>query len=254
MPLLYAHRGARLELPENTLPAFQRALELGASALETDAHLTRDGHVILAHDATAARMAGVPLAWAHATLAEARSCDVGWGFRDEQGGRPYAGRGLRVPTLEELLALLPGVPLSVDLKQHGTAMVAPVLALLRRLRAEEHVTLASFSSLTLLAARRRGYAGATGLGREEAALALACPAALWRRLPWRGQVAQLPTRLAALPLTSPRVVAHLRGLGLRVVYWTVNDPTEARALLALGVDGLVSDDPALLAPLFTGAL
>lgn len=72
-PRLYAHRGAAVELPENTLEAFRRALDVGANAIETDCHVTRDGHVVLAHDATGARLAGVPRAIADFTLDEVRA-------------------------------------------------------------------------------------------------------------------------------------------------------------------------------------
>src|SRR5579872_3898446 len=116
-PLLFAHRGASRELPENTLPAFRRALEVGATALETDVHMTRDGHLVLSHDPTGARMAGVARAIRDATLAEVRGWDAGVGFVDEEGRRPFAGRGFRFATLEELLEEWAGVPVNVDAKQ-----------------------------------------------------------------------------------------------------------------------------------------
>ena len=59
---LYAHRGASAELPENTMPAFVRAVEIGVDALETDVYVTRDGHLIVAHDPTATRMTGAQAA------------------------------------------------------------------------------------------------------------------------------------------------------------------------------------------------
>ena len=77
MPRLYAHRGAAVELPENTLPAFRLALELGADAIETDAHLTRDGHVVLSHDPTGRRMCGISTPIERATLDEVRSWNAG---------------------------------------------------------------------------------------------------------------------------------------------------------------------------------
>ena len=61
---LYAHRGASAERPENTIPAFERAIEIGVDALETDVHLTRDGALIVVHDDNASRMAAVPAPWA----------------------------------------------------------------------------------------------------------------------------------------------------------------------------------------------
>ena len=250
MPLLYAHRGAASERPENTLPSFARALELGADALETDLHLTADGHVVASHDATLARMAGSPVTIRRATLAELQRCDVGWGFVDADGGRPFAGRGVRVPTLAELLDAFPGVTWNVDVKQRAPAMVGPVLDLLRRKRAEERVLVASFSGATLRAVRAAGYPGRTGLALADTLRLYGTPAAALRAWPLRGSAAQVPPRARALRLDTPGFVAKCHALGLRVDYWTINDPTEAERLLGLGADGIMTDDPAAIAPVF----
>src|SRR5262249_54820696 len=141
MPILYAHRGAAAELPENTLPAFERALELGADALETDAHLTKDGHLVLSHDPTGLRMACLPVPIARPSLDDVRGWDVGRGFVDANG-QSFAGRGFRMPTLEEALTAFPGVRFNVDAKSEHPEMAERIVALVRRLRAEDRVLLA----------------------------------------------------------------------------------------------------------------
>jgi len=243
---LYAHRGASYEQPENTLPSFARALELGADALELDVHTTRDGVLVVSHDPDGARMTGVRTRFRDATWAEVQTWDAGWGFTAPGGERPFAGRGISVPALAELVQAFPGVPLNIDLK----AQVAePAVALLRRLDAEARVCLASFQAATLRRVRRLGYRGPTSLGRAEVALMLALPAR-WQRGPLRppAPVAQLPVSLA-----RPWVVARCHALGLRVDYWTVNQPELARRLIALGVDGIMTDDPARIAPVVRAA-
>src|SRR5262245_3655931 len=107
MAIVYAHRGASLERPENTLASFQRALELGADALETDVHLTADGAVVAIHDADGARIAGVPRAIAASSLAEVRAWDAGYVFVDARGERPFVGQGHRIAMLDEILGELP---------------------------------------------------------------------------------------------------------------------------------------------------
>lgn len=248
MPLLYAHRGAASERPENTLPSFARALELGADALETDLHLTADGHVVASHDATLSRMAGVPVVIRRATLEELRRCDVGWGFVDRDGRRPFEGRGLRVPTLEELLDAFPGVSWNVDVKQRAPSMVGPVLELLRRKRAEQRVLVASFDAATLRAVRAAGYSGRTGLGLTEVLRLYAAPLAALKAMRPGGGAVQVPPRAQGLRLDTPGFVAKCHALGLRVDYWTIDDPVEAERLLKLGADGIMTDDPAAIAP------
>ncbi|MGN6109828.1 MAG: glycerophosphodiester phosphodiesterase [Kofleriaceae bacterium] len=246
---LYAHRGAAAERPENTMVAFERAVEIGVDALELDVHATRDGALIVAHDDTARRMAAADVAWSAIDLADARRLDAGWGFLAPDGTRPFAGHGIQVPTLEEVLDAFPEMRLNVDLKR-GKAAIEPALALIRQRRAEERVTLASFHLDTLLGVRRRGYGGETALSSGEVGALLALPAMLWRQLPFTGSAVQVPTHQGVLRFDRAPFIAKCHSLGLRVDFWTIDDPEEARRLLALGADGIMTNDPAALRPLF----
>jgi glycerophosphoryl diester phosphodiesterase len=247
---LYAHRGASAELPENTLAGFRRALELGADAIESDVHLTRDGHVVLSHDESGARCCGVAREIRRATLAEVKSWDAGWGFTDREGGRPFAGAGHRVPTLDEVLDELPGVPLNLDVKQERPSMVGALVEVLRRRRAEERVTLASFHMWPMLRARLLGYRGATSLPEAEIVTLLRAPAALFAVLPWRGSAAQVPLAGGGYRFDTAEFVGRCHRLGLRLDFWTVNDAPTAERLLELGADGVMTDDPRAIAPVF----
>lgn len=246
MPILYAHRGAATELPENTLPAFVRALELGADAIETDAHLTRDGHVVLSHDESGGRMAGVMRAIADCTLQEVQSWDVGARFVDARG---RARRGFRMPTFAEVLRELPStVVLNVDAKPRSDAMVDALVGLIRRFGAQGRVRIASFHAANLRRVRALGYEGQTGLAQTEVARLVFQPSPLLRRYPLMGQAAQIPLKVGPIRLDTPAFLAKAHGLGLRVDYWTINDPREAERLLRLGADGIMTDDPAAVAP------
>jgi len=247
--LLYAHRGASAERPENTLPAFARALELGANALETDAQLTRDGAVVLSHDPTGERMANVKRSIADCTLAEVRAWDVGWGFRGRDGGRPFAGRGYRMATLEELLAEFPDVVVNVDAKGESRWLVPAVLWGVRNAHAEERVRIASFSAVQLLRARRLGYE-ATGLSMVESGLVATLPEGALAQLSLSGRAAQWPPHAWPIHFAQRGLIERCHRLGMRVDFWTINDPDEARRLLDLGADGVMTDDPARVARAF----
>ena len=250
MPTLYAHRGAASERPENTLASFARALDLGAGALETDLHLTADGHVVVAHDATLARTAGVPVTIARATLDELRRCDVGWGFVDRDGRRPFVGQGVRIPTLEEMLSEFPGVPVNVDVKQPGLVMVEATLAVLRRLDADDRVLVTSFDDATLRAVRARGDRGRTGSGPLDVLRLHSSPQALLSRQAFAGSAVQVPPAMYGLRFDGAPFIERCHSLGLPVHYWTINDPAEAARLLDRGADGIMTDDPAAIAPVF----
>lgn len=242
-PIVYAHRGASFELPENTLESFRLALELGADALETDAHMTRDGRIVLSHDPTGARMAGVPRAIADATLEEVRRWDVGARFVPRRPGVFQPGQRFRMPTLDEALADLPGVVFNVDAKQIAPDMIPALLRCIRHAHAEERVRIASFSTRNLLRTRALGYPGETGLSPSEIARIMFVPRSYLKWLRVDGNAAQVPRRAYGVKLASQGAIDRFHMLGLRVDFWTIDDPAEAERLFAMGADGVMTDDP-----------
>lgn len=250
MSRLYAHRGAAAEEPENTIPSFERAVSYGVHGLEMDVHMSSDGVVVVCHDADGQRMCRQSRAIKETPYAELRQWDAGWGFVDAQREHPFAERGYRIPRLAEVLEHFPDLHINVDLKQSHPSLVAEVIHIVHQAGAEERVLLASFSQATLLHLRLAGYRGLTGMGMLELAAALYAPPSLFRKLPLRGKAAQIPTRHGRLVLASQEKIARLHAAGARVDFWTINDPDEARELLELGADGIMTDDPKALAPLF----
>jgi glycerophosphoryl diester phosphodiesterase len=204
--------------------------------------------VVVSHDPDGVRQAGVAAQIAACDLAELRRWDAGATFTNAGGERAFAGRGVRLPTFEELLAEFPGLPINVDLKPASEALCAAFLKLVRSRRAEERVIAASFHRVNLRFMRKSFWAGDTALAQAEVVELLALPNFVWKRLPLRGSAAQLPTRHGRLDLTAPWVVRKVRAAGLRLDYWTVNDAAEATRLCALGVDGIMTDDPATVVP------
>jgi glycerophosphoryl diester phosphodiesterase len=244
---LYAHRGASIERPENTLPAFERAVEIGVDVLEMDVHLTRDEHLIVVHDDTAFRMCAAPVAWYENDLADVQRLDAGWGFVAPDGSRPFAGKGIHVPTFVEVLERFPTTHLNVDVKSDAHAGEV-LLQLLRDRHAEDRVTVASFHTRTLIAVRRLGYGGESSLSQGELASLLSLPALLWRQLPFTGTAAQVPTHKGPIRFDRSTFIAKCHSLGLRVDFWVIDDRDEAERLLALGADGIMTNDPATLRP------
>lgn len=228
--------------------AFQRAVEVGVDALELDVHLTRDNVFVVVHDEDALRMCGSPLPWREVDLVDAQRLDAGWGFVGKDGTRPFAGQGICVPTFESVLVEFGRMHLNVDIK--GEDAVRAMLELLRAHKAEDRVTLASFQTSTMVALRRRGYGGETGLSQGEVATLLALPAVMWRQLPFTGTAAQIPTHQGPIRFDRATFIAKCHSLGLRVDFWTIDDAVEAQRLLGLGADGIMTNDPAALVGLF----
>ncbi len=245
-PTLYAHRGASLECPENTIPAFERALEIGADALELDVHVTRDGQVVVSHDPSGQRMCNVSSAIERTTWREIAGWNAGWNFVDAAGQHSFRDRGVQVPLLREVLAAFPGTPLNIDVKARAPDAPRIVVELFRRSNVTDCVRLTSFSSRTIRELRREGWEGATGLARNSVLFAVAAPAALARRVLGTDRAAQIPHRLGAIDFGTRAVISRLHAAGLRVDYWTVNEPELALRLLRAGADGIMTDDPAAI--------
>jgi glycerophosphoryl diester phosphodiesterase len=249
-PWLVAHRGGSLLSPENTFVAFDRAVELESDAVETDVHLTRDGVVVVFHDDETDRLTGAAGTIEERTLAEVRALDAAYGFTLD-GGRtfPLRGLGVRVPTLAEALARYPALRFNVDAKSEDPALADALVREVKAARAVERVCLGSFFDAQAVrigahlpeVARYLPQHAATChvLAAKSGQPATGCPSGY--------DLASLPHRLEAQTVVDRPVVEHFHRLGIPVHVWTVDEEADMRALLALGVDGLVTDRPDLAA-------
>jgi glycerophosphoryl diester phosphodiesterase len=240
---LYGHRGASARLPENTLAAFERALAEGANALELDVHRTADDHFVVAHDPHGERLAGVSEHIRAVGLDQVKRWNVA--TTDNRDLDHHC-----VPTLEEVLGAFPEIPMSIDLKPDDPDAVPSLLEVVARHDADDRVTLASFSTRVVRRMRALGYPGRTALSKLEVALIRFLPAKIARRYV-TGDAAHIPVRFGMVRLDGPPFIARCRALGLRVDYWVVDDPQDARHLLDAGATGIMSDDPAAIAPVFS---
>jgi glycerophosphoryl diester phosphodiesterase len=238
-----AHRGGGVHRPEETLPAFEHALMVGADVLEFDVHATADGVLVAMHDATANRTTDGVGAIKDLSFAELRAFDAGYHFTPDDGATfPYRGTGIVVPTVDEILAEFPDSYYLIELKQLEPPIVEPLLAVLEQHGVLDRVVLASFDVETIAAVRAAAPEVLTALSLLE----------------WAEFSTSLGDPAYAAPakfvqpqsdLTSAQVVDFAHLLGLKVHPWTVNDAPEMMELLARGVDGIMTDDPELLAGL-----
>jgi glycerophosphoryl diester phosphodiesterase len=222
-----AHRGASGSCPENTLPAFRRAVELGAHMIELDVQLTRDGHPVVIHDTTLHRTTSGRGAVRSRTLAEIAALDAGSWF-----GPRFAGA--RVPTLAEVLAAVP-IPINVELKAAGDdGLEDRVLEQVRVANALGRVVFSSFDWASLERVRR---------SCEEADLAV-----LWAGRGAAKAIAEASViRARSVHLRNGRgvvdAVGRARAAGLLARVWTVNSPVDFAALTRAGAAGVFTDYP-----------
>jgi glycerophosphoryl diester phosphodiesterase len=231
-PLPFAHRGgtgyARNAGLENSMAAFQAAVDLGYRYLETDVHVTADGAVVAFHDASLTRTTGGSGRVAEVTYDELR--------RHLIGGRET------IPLLEDLLRTWPDVRVNIDVKARGA--IDPVVRDIRHNGAAERVCLASFSERRIRRVRRLlGPRVATAYGPLGVAALRAVPVDRLRRHLLSAPVPclQVPWRAGRLEVVTPAFVRRAHDLGKHVHVWTVDDADAMRTLLDRGVDGLMTD-------------
>ncbi|CAN5879608.1 glycerophosphodiester phosphodiesterase [soil metagenome] len=235
---IIAHRGSRLAWPENTMLAFGNGIQAGADHLETDVHLTADGHIVCFHDDTLDRTTDGTGAVSSLTLSEIRRYDAGY-RHSVHGGFPFRGRGLRVPTLGEVLATFPGVGVIVDLKQEG--LEQPLIDLVDRLDAWKRVIVGSFVEARLNTLRRLSDGVAQVSAGPETARRWWWASRLGRPGPVGPVALQVPPTRLGMVVVDRRLVRAAHDAGLAVHVWTINQRSEMDRLWSLGVDALITD-------------
>lgn len=244
-PLVFAHRGGRHIGPENTIAAFDEGLAAGADGLEMDVHLSADGHVVVIHDARLDRTTDARGPVAARTAAELARLDAGARFV-RGGGFPWRGRGVSVPRLAEVLARYPSVPIIIEMKTPRPALGRAVAAEVLAAGAAHRVCVAGFRDGAVHEVRRSLPELPTSATRGETRWALyRCWVGLdiRRRPPYRAF--QLPECSGRTRVISPPFIRRIHRAGCAVQVWTVNDAADMRRLLDWGVDGLITDHPAL---------
>jgi glycerophosphoryl diester phosphodiesterase len=236
--------------PENTIEAFRLAVEAGAGGLELDVHMTRDGHIVVIHDATVDRTTSGSGAVSEMTLHELRKLDAGHDFRPDGGPtRPYRGRGVRVPKLGEVLEEFPGVAVNIDIKAGTPGIEETVFGVLREANALRRAIVVSTPHATVKRFRKvSGGHVSTGGSKWEIGLFYVLSRLRLERLVHPAYDAlQVPLRHRGILVVTPRFVRAAHARGVRVDAWTINDADEMRRLLGLGVDVIMTDRPGTLA-------
>jgi glycerophosphoryl diester phosphodiesterase len=234
-----AHRGNSIELPQNTLPAFASAVALGADWVETDIHLTKDGQVIICHDADTAATCGKRLVIAESTCAELRALDAAAGFRKVKKLTAEQCPPEKLPLLEEAIAFI--------MRQNRTRLsiqpkdgmgVAAAFEIIRRMKAEKWVGFndGSLPKMRLVKTLDRSVPVFWDLG-EKADIASAIATA--KKEGFESLVVN------EKGLTKEKVDA-IRAAGLEAGVWTVNDETALRRFVDMGAQRIYTDAPGVL--------
>lgn len=239
-PLVIAHRGGAGLWPENTLFALQEAVKLGADLSEIDIHMTRDGVLVAIHDNSVDRTTNSKGLVQDLTFAELKKLDAGYRWTNDEGRTfPFRNQGIKIPSLNEIFVALPKQPISIEIKQNDPPIIATLRELINQHEKTKQVLVSAFNSRTMKVVRRLCPNIATAGTQAE----MDCFSKLSKLFLTR------PFLLSAMALEVPyeMVTAHFvkaaHKKNIRVDVWTVNEIEEMEKLLALGVDGILTDFP-----------
>ena len=248
-PRVFAHRGAPLEFPENTIPSFRRAVEIGADVIETDLHFTRDGRFVVMHDEDLEVMSDGKGKATGYTLAELKKLDAGYNFtRDGGKTHPFRGKGVAFSSLEEVLEEFPGQRFNCDLKDRNPGQAANFAEVIKKMDAGHRVLVASETYANTRAARRLipGLATSFAVWEALAFYFLFRSGLLLFKKRFAPDALQIPEYLGPSHVVNEALVRMAHDRRLRVHVWTVNEEKDMRRLFGAGVDAIISDEPALL--------
>ncbi len=246
LPRAFGHRGSAGTHPENTVPSFEAAIDDGARYLETDVHMTRDGEIVVSHDADLERNCGRAGLIREMSCAEVLAADAGRNFSPDGVNFPFRGKGIRVPRLAEVLSIFRTSRFNIDLKPDDPGVVAPTLKVIEAAGMRAMVLLASEHQKSLDELRNLAPMIPTVFGYHEVASFLAAMAAHDAAYRAPGDALQIPSEYYSWKLATPQTVEWAHRFGAEVHIWTINEEAEMRALLKVGVDGIMSDFPARL--------
>lgn len=248
-PLFMAHRGGSRLAPENTLDAFDAAVSRWRSdVLELDVRATRDGKVVVLHDATVDRTTNGSGAIAQMDWAEVQSLDAGYRFVDLDGDPVFRERGVRIPLFEDVLIAFPDMRLNVEIKSADAAL--GLIEIIDRHSAHGRVLVAAEVESARSAVRDyTGPWGASGEQLRRLWVTLRVPG-LSRVYTPRADAYQIPYSWRGQRVVTPELVAAAHARNVAVHVWTVDSADRMHELLDLGVDGIQTDRPDVMDAVF----
>ena len=246
-PIAIAHQGGDGLRPGNTLLAFQQAALLEVDALEMDVHSTRDGVLVVNHDATVDRTTNGSGAINEMSFDQLQNLDAAYRWPYEGDAAPYRGTGVRIPRLRDVLTRFRDFRFVIEIKQREPAISGDLCLLISELELTERAVVASFHTDALADFRERCPRVATSAYPSEVVWFLIYQKlGLISLLHPEAHALQLPMERYGISLAETDVFEDAASRGMHVDIWTINDPETMADLARKGVGGIITDRPDLL--------
>ena len=256
-PLVIAHQGGDGIWPGDTLYAFEKAVAIGVDVLEMDAHITKDGQIVLMHDEEVDRTTDGTGLIEDMTLDELKQLDAAYKWsNDGDKTFPYRATGIQVPTLEEVFQKFPQMRYVIEIKLTQNPIDRPLCELIRKHNMQDKVMIASFHDEAMQNFRKTCPEIATSASRTEVRnFVLLGKAFLSGLLAPQYQSIQPPydpRESMNIPIMTERFIREAHAKNIKVEPWTVDDPELMKRYIEWGVDGIMTDRPDLMIEVLKG--
>ena len=231
--------------------AFEHAVQIGADVLEMDAHITKDGQIVLMHDEKVDRTTEGTGLIEDMTLEDLRQLDAAYKWSNDDGKTfPYRGQGIQVPTLEELLQKFPDMRYVIEIKLTQNPIDKPLCDLIRKYNMQDKVVIASFHDEAMRRFRETCPEVATSASRGEVTKFVLLGKILLSGLIMPQyesiQPPYDPQESMNIPIMTRRFIREAHAKNIAVEPWTVDDPELMKQYIEWGVDGIMTDRPDLM--------
>jgi len=244
-PHIIAHQGSSLELPPNTIDAFQLALDQGADIIELDIWRSRDGVWVVIHDRNLSRITGVDKDIMDLTYEEIQSLDAGYNFTNSSENYSYRNKNYRIPSLEQVFKMFNNEKINIEIKGDNTLGLSDLVDLVMKYQMERKLLFVSSSYRVIKKFRK--------ITNYEIATAASKPDIM--KMIYLGKIPGFRFHFDAfqLPFYSEKVknlgflnkdwINSMQSKGLEVHYWTIDNVEDIKNAVTIGVNGIITNKP-----------
>jgi glycerophosphoryl diester phosphodiesterase len=251
--MVYAHMGGDGVWPGDTMFAYDQAAKLGVDAFDMDAHITSDGQIVLMHDESVDRTTDGSGQVEDLSLADLRKLDAAYKWSNDGGATfPFRGKGIQVPTLEQVFQKYPQMRYLIEIKLTRSPIAGPLCEVIHKYQMQDRVIVASFHDQAMQLFRENCPDVATSAARNEVtAFVLLSKVGLSGLISPQYQALQVPFETSesyGIPVMTEAFIKAAHAKNLRVETWTLDDPNLFKQYAQWGLDGIDTDRPDLIMP------
>lgn len=244
-PLVIAHRGGKGLWPEETMYAFEHAVELGVDVLEMDVHSTADGELVLMHDDTVDGTTNGTGPINGLTLAEVQALDAGYTWTADDGQTfPFRGQGITVATLREVFTRFPTMRMNIEIKQSEPSIIGQLCDLIDAYDMQDRILVASFNADTMAEFQQVCPNIARSAGASEIRTFFVMNTLkLAAGFTPSSHAFQVPEYSDSTHVLTPAFIEAAQSRNIQVHAWTINEVEDMQRIRDLGIDGIITDYP-----------